>query len=249
MLRRTLLALRRTLAVAKKNARIYYFKPPVLIFGVLFPFFLFLAFSIGRAINPAELVPSLLGMTILFTASSVGPLITPWERQAGTYERLLTIPLSSWHIVWGDVGSSFVYGLIILLLPLSLGIWFFQATPLYPGAFIMIVFLSIICFSALGAALAALPASQVSNAMMFANLVRLPMVFVSGVFVPLTDIPRWGRVVASISPLSYTMDLLRWSFGEAAYFSKLTSCLILTGYSLLFLFLAYISHRQVKRIF
>jgi ABC-2 type transport system permease protein len=244
-----MITLQRSLAIAKKNARIYYLKPPVLIFGLLFPSFMFLAFSIGRTINPAELVPALLGMTILFAASSVGPLITPWERQAGTYERLLTIPVSSWHIVVGDVGSSFVYGLLISLLSLFLGICIFNAGPAYPIAFILVMFLSVCCFSALGAAMAALPTDQLSNVMMLSSLIRLPMIFISGVFVPLKELPLWGQVIARISPLSYTMDLVRWSFGNPLYFNKLTSCFMLIGFTLFFLYLAHIAHRQANRIF
>jgi hypothetical protein len=46
--------LRRSLAVAEKDIRIYYLKGPVLIFGIIFPMFLFLAFSVGRSIPAAK---------------------------------------------------------------------------------------------------------------------------------------------------------------------------------------------------
>ena len=36
-----------SLVILKKNIRLYYLKPPVLIFGVLFPVFFFLAFKMG----------------------------------------------------------------------------------------------------------------------------------------------------------------------------------------------------------
>jgi len=36
------------LVVAKKDVLIYYFKPPVVIFGLVFPLFFFLAFAVGR---------------------------------------------------------------------------------------------------------------------------------------------------------------------------------------------------------
>jgi len=62
--------------------RIYYLKPPVLIFGVTFPLFFFLAFAVGRPVAMYAMVPGLLAMALFFTASAVGPLVTPWERQA-----------------------------------------------------------------------------------------------------------------------------------------------------------------------
>jgi ABC-2 type transport system permease protein len=45
------------LIILKKNARLYYLKPPVLIFGVLFPVFFFLAFKMGRPIAAENLLP------------------------------------------------------------------------------------------------------------------------------------------------------------------------------------------------
>ena len=56
------------LVIAKKNMRIYYTKPPVIIFGVLFPVFFFLAFAIGRPVDVADMVPGMLAMALFFTA-------------------------------------------------------------------------------------------------------------------------------------------------------------------------------------
>ena len=67
-----------SLVILKKNARLYYLKPPVLIFGVLFPVFFFLAFKMGRPIPAENIVPGMVAMALWFTSSAVGPLVTPW---------------------------------------------------------------------------------------------------------------------------------------------------------------------------
>lgn len=71
--------LRSIALVAEKDMRIYYTKPPVLIFGFLFPFFMFMAFYFGRSADLYTLFPGLAAMFVFFVASSVGPLITPWR--------------------------------------------------------------------------------------------------------------------------------------------------------------------------
>ena len=68
---------RAALVVAKKDVLIYYFKPPVVTFGLVFPLFFFLAFAVGRPVALSSLVPSVLAMALFFSASAVGPLITP----------------------------------------------------------------------------------------------------------------------------------------------------------------------------
>jgi len=245
-----LLDWKRSLAVAKKNAKIYYLKPPVLIFGLLFPFFMFLAFAMGRGVNPASLVPGLIGITVLFTASSVGPLIAPWERQAKTYERLISAPLSLWHIIIGDILAGFAYGLVISLVPIMLGVTFFGARLAHPFYFLITMLISVYCFAVLGTLLAALPTDQPSNVMMLSNLVRLPLLFISGVFVPLDRLPVWGQIIAAISPLSYTVDLIRWSFGEQQFFKLFVSYPVLVVYTILLMLLASLAHKRgIRKLF
>jgi ABC-2 type transport system permease protein len=53
---------RRAWAIAKKDIRIYYFKGPVLIFGIFMPVFLFLAFFMGsRQLPLSFLISGLVG--------------------------------------------------------------------------------------------------------------------------------------------------------------------------------------------
>lgn len=75
------------MVAAKKGALICYFKPPVVTFGLVFPLFFFLAYAVGGPVPLASLVTSVLAVALCFSASAVGPLITPWERRALTVVR------------------------------------------------------------------------------------------------------------------------------------------------------------------
>ncbi len=186
----------------------------------------------------------------VFTMSSVGPFIAPWERREKTYERLLSTPVTLWHIVLGDVWAGFLYGLIISLVPLLLGVLVFGAQLVHPLLFITTMLLSVYCFAALGSLLSALPTDQPSNVMMLSNLVRVPLLFISGVFMPLSQTPSWRLFASLLSPLSYTIELLRYSFGEEPLLGTAVSYLVLVFYMLLFLYLSRIAHQQsVRRLF
>jgi ABC-2 type transport system permease protein len=110
--------LKRSFVVTKKNVKIYYLKGPVIVFGLLFPLFLFLAFMVGKSIPLKELLPGLIGMVTFFTATSVGPSIMPWETRSRTLERLAGCPITLWAILLGDIFSSFLFGLAISVIPL-----------------------------------------------------------------------------------------------------------------------------------
>nr|MBP7121195.1 ABC transporter permease [Methanolinea sp.] len=102
---------RSIVVVAEKNMRIYYFKGPVVVFGLLFPLIMFLTFFIGRDLDLIPFFPGFLGMMLFFTSSSVGPLITPWEKREKTYERLISLPVILESVIVGDLLAGAIFGI------------------------------------------------------------------------------------------------------------------------------------------
>ena len=56
---------------------IYYLKPPVISFGIVFPLFFYLAFAAGRSVPTEMMVPGIVAMALFFTASAIGPAGDP----------------------------------------------------------------------------------------------------------------------------------------------------------------------------
>ncbi len=237
--------LRGTLVIAKKDCLIYYLKPPVLIFGVLFPVAFFLAFGIGRELTSAALVVGMLALVLFFTASSVGPLITPWERRSGTYERLLSAPVGVPQLVFGDALAGAGFGLGLSLVAVVVALVATEARLASPLTLVLALVASAFCFSALGVLLAARPSDNPSQIMMLSQLVRLPLIFVSGIFLPLGDMPDWLRAVAYVSPLTYSTDLIRASWGVSAHFPLALDVAVVLVFGLVFLLLARKLHVRV----
>ena len=232
------------LVIVKKNALLYYLKPPVLIFGVLFPVFFFLAFKMGRPIQAGNIVPGMVAMALWFTASAVGPLVTPWERQAKTYERLISTPVSLIAILAGDVISGMIFGACLSVIPIIIGIALTDTSVTGGVSLAGGIVLGALSFSALGVLLAAPPTSSPSNIMLLSNLVRLPLLFVSGVFLPISEMPAWARWIAPLSPLSYAGDLIRSAFGQRPYFPVWLSPLMLVAFTAVLMWGACKFHRK-----
>jgi len=235
-----------SLVIFKKNVLLYYLKPPVLIFGVLFPVFFFLAFKIGRPIAAENVVPSMVAMALWFTASAVGPLVTPWERRAKTYERLISTPVSLRAILAGDVMSGVVFGTCLSVVPVLIGLALTDASVSNAPLLIAGIVMGALSFASLGVLLAAPPASSPSNIMLLSSLVRLPLLFVSGVFVPIGQMPVWARWIAPLSPLSYASALIRSGFGHYAFFPVWLSLLMLVLFTVV-LYLASCKFHNIWR--
>ena len=237
---------RAALVVAKKDALVYYLKPPVVTFGIVFPAFFYLAFAAGRAVAPEAMVPGIIAMALFFTASAIGPLVTPWERQAKTYERLVTSPASLGAILAGDTLAGAVFGAVLTLIPIALGVAATPAAIAHPAALTWGVLFGAAAFSALGVLLAAPSTDTPSQVMMLSNLVRLPLIFVSGVFVPHAEMPVWGQWLAPLSPLSYAADLIRVGFGQAAYFSIAADVAALSLFAISLVVAARLFHAKAR---
>jgi ABC-2 type transport system permease protein len=76
-----------------------------------------------------------------------------------------------------------------------------------------------VTFSMAGLAAAAM-VREVFEAMALLNFFRFPLLFVSGVFMPLAAMPDWLLPVAMASPLTHAVELLRMGIYGHTWFSS-----------------------------
>lgn len=67
------------------------------------------------------------------------------------------------------------------------------------------------------------------------TLIRWPLLFISGVFVPLGEMAPWARALAYLSPLTYAQDLMNHAVLGAGYLNHWLDLSLLPV--LLFIFL------------
>lgn len=225
-------------AIAKKDVAIYYLRPGPLVGGVLFPLFMFLAFTAGKLGTPTALVPGLIGITTLFSASSIEPVSIPIERRTATFDRLLSAPISLNALVLGESLSGLLYSVGIASV-VFVGALLILSTPISNIAPIVIgILLSSLCFATMGTLFAAYPTESPGDIMSMVNVVRFPLIFISGVFIPLATLPSFGQMIAYISPLTYANDLIQWGYNGTLHFHPLIDVGMLFVFILVFQFIA-----------
>jgi ABC-2 type transport system permease protein len=232
------------LVITEKNMRIYYFKGPVVIFGLIFPLIMFLTFFIGRDLDLILFFPGFLGMMLFFTASSVGPLITPWEKREKTYERLVSLPVILESIIIGDLLAGAIFGIAITIIVFAACAVLLHL-PLMNAALLVIgLVLGSVTFAALGTLLASPTTDNPSNIMMLSSLVRLPLIFISGIFIPLGQLTGWLFILTSLSPLTYLVDLFHAALNGDAVYPPWINVLVLVAVTLLFVLAAKLIQRR-----
>jgi ABC-2 type transport system permease protein len=233
----------RSWAIVKKDMRIYYSKGQVILMGLLWPGFMFLSFAFGRQMSAETLMPGLIGVTVFFTCSAMSPIIFPLESQSRTLERMISCPVSVWTILLGDLIASALTGLIITIVPvviaLALGVPFTQPLMLAVG-----IILSALCFSAMALIFSFPATSSPAPIQMLSTLIKFPLMFISGIFIPLSELPAAARGISFISPLTYFTDLARGAMGGSSYYPAAINLVVILAFTVIFWTIAVSLHSR-----
>ncbi|MBN1796660.1 MAG: ABC transporter permease [Sedimentisphaerales bacterium] len=220
--------------IALKDIKTYYFKPPAVSWGIVFPITWILAFYLRNPGSFEELVPGLIAMTILFSTTAAEAVVINFELRLGSLERLLLAPISLSAVLLGKVLGGVIFGFAMTTV---VTIGSIIVLGLHPNFIylILIIIPSLLVFSSLGALLCVL-VKEVFEAQTLLNLPRFLMIFLSGVVYPVSKMPLVLRYLSYVLPLTYTVDGLKFSFSDSSNKTILPYALILIGFFLIFIF-------------
>ncbi len=240
-------SLNRIWILCKKNISLYIKKGPVLIFGLMFPFFMTLSWVIGRDISINQVFIGIIAMTSFFTATAISPVVLPIETREKSLERILVSPISLNEILFGIILASTLYSLIITSIITIIFILMcsitFSSLSLVFLLFLGIGFMSILG-SLLGLLIAANPTDMTSNVMILMNLIKFPLLFMSGIFIPLNKLPPHLVYLSFISPVTFLTDLIRYCVDRSNYFMFQFDIIMLIIWIVLLFIVDYTLHKR-----
>ena len=235
-------------AVAMKDVKIYYLQPGMIMFGFMMPFFMFFSFSVRREMAVELGVARLLAMTTFFTAAAAGPFIIPLERRLGTYDRLLSAPMSLLTLLLGKTAVGALFAIGTSLFALLVGVVAFGASIARPWLLAAGVLLGSFCFSALGLIFGSIPTRNPGDVQMPSTLLRWGLLFISGVFVPLAEMGAAAQAVAYVSPLTYAQDLMNHAVLGQGLLSIWLDLAVLLVSGILFLLPSVKMHQRGRKL-
>jgi ABC-2 type transport system permease protein len=161
----------------------------------------------------------------------------------------MSCPVWFGTVILGDILASFAFGIVISLVPIIIGLAMGVAIS-SPVVFAIAVVLAALCFAALGNVFSIPPTNLPATVNMIASVVKFPVVFISGIFISLNELPAWAQGIAYISPLTYFTDIARHSMQSEGHLPVYIDLLALLAFTLLFLTVAVTLHQRTmpKRI-
>ena len=128
--------------------------------------------------------------------------MVPIRRDDGILKRWRSTPLPPGVYLTGWILGALAIAVLGVALQLTLGVVAYDLTidSAKVPAMILTFVVGVACFAALGLAVAGL-VPNADSAPAVANATILPLAFVSDIFIPLEDPPRWLELVGDVFPL------------------------------------------------
>jgi ABC-2 type transport system permease protein len=188
-------------------------------------FLLALGYGLGAVFERAGsgdylqfLVPGIIVQTLLFSSVFWGMQIL-FDRRFGFLKELLVAPVSRFRILWGNGLGGATISLIqaILVLLISFGMGFrVENWLMLPLALVLMAILSL-ALTSFGAGIASM-VEDFQGFQAINNFLIFPLFFLSSALYPLTNVPRFLEILATLNPISYAVDALRYTLIGQTHF-------------------------------
>jgi lipooligosaccharide transport system permease protein len=186
--------------------------------NIIEPLFYLLGFGIGFGallpeVEGVRYIAYLAGGTICYStmlSASFEALYSGFARMhvQRTWEGILNAPVDLEDVLFAEwvwaASKSFLSGTAVLIVAAALGL----AQSWTMALILPLAFLIGLTFAGLGLIMTAL-AKSYDFFMYWFTLVLTPMMLLSGVFYPLTNMPGWLQAIANALPLTHAIDLGR----------------------------------------
>ncbi|MFW9847359.1 MAG: ABC transporter permease [Candidatus Thorarchaeota archaeon] len=230
--------------IARKDLKAYYLKPPLISWGLMLPLVFILAFYLRNPGGIAEVGPGLVGMTMLFSTTSMAAIVISFEKRIDALERLLIAPIHLRTILFGKGLGAAVFGFAMALIALIFIVLLFGLSVSHPFSLVASLAISCFAFSFLGI-LISVGVREIFEAMTLSNFFRFPMIFLCGVFFPLTAMPLILQVIGFALPLTYSVDALRQCLlGQGGLLHRWLDILILLAFCVFLFRIATVVFRK-----
>jgi len=153
--------------------------------------------------------PGIMMMTVMMSVMTGLPQAISQEKEVGTMDGMMVAPINRLSIILGKALGQTARGLLQGVIILALAVGLFGVTI---HGNILLVFglllLGVFSFVGLGIVITSFAKDQGTATMMVTTLI-FPMMFLSGVFFPIQEMPWYMQDISKVLPLTYASDALR----------------------------------------
>jgi ABC-2 type transport system permease protein len=176
------------------------------------------------------MVPGVMCMLMIITTMVMANVAIVREKEMGTFEMLISAPVSRSEVIYGKTIPYVLLGMSNLPLILAVAVFVFQVPMRGSLLILMIAAFAFVCTAvALGTLISTYCRNQ-QQAVLAGFLFIFPMIMFSGLMFPIENMPAVLQWLSYLDPLSHYMGLLRnimLKGGGASYVATHIAILVL----------------------
>jgi ABC-2 type transport system permease protein len=153
--------------------------------------------------------PGIIAMVVMMSLMTGLPHAISYEKDIGTLDGMLAAPINRLSIILGKVLAQTVRGMLQACIILILAVLLFGVV--IEGNILLVfalLILTVFSFVGLGILITSFTENEETATMVMMTLM-FPMLFLSGVFFPLQQMPGYMQTIAYFLPLTYATTALR----------------------------------------
>jgi len=155
------------------------------------------------------IAPGIMMLTVMMSVMTGLPVAISQEKEVGTMDGMMVAPINRLSIILGKSLGQTARGLLQGIIIMGLAIGLFGVA--IHGSILLVVgllLLGVFSFVGLGIVLTSLAKDQETAQMMMMTLM-FPMMFLSGVMFPISQMPWYMQDISKFLPLTYASDAMR----------------------------------------
>lgn len=153
--------------------------------------------------------PGIITMVVMMSLMTGLPHAISYEKDMGTLDGMLSAPIHRLSIILGKVLAQTVRGIIQAAIIFTLAVLLFGVVVYGNIALVIaLIFLTVFSFVGLGILITSFTDKEETATMVMMSLM-FPMMFLSGVFFPIQQMPPIMQTIAYAMPLTYATTAMR----------------------------------------
>ncbi|MCI1209676.1 MAG: ABC transporter permease [Treponema sp.] len=158
---------------------------------------------------PVTMVPALLVMLLAMLCGYLPALNIVLEKEKGTIEQMNVTPVHRFTLIIAKLIPYWIVGFLVLTVGFLIARFVYALVP--AGSLLTLYIFSgifILGISGFGLVISNY-AETVQQAMFMIFFFVITMIFISGIYTPVSSMPAWARALSVASPLKYLIETMR----------------------------------------
>jgi ABC-2 type transport system permease protein len=192
------------------------------------------------------MIPALFVMLLTLLTGFLPAFNIVGEKELGTTEQMNVTPMNKGIFILAKLIPYWIIGIVILSICMGLAALIYGLIPTNIATIYLYAIIYILVVSGLGIVISNY-SDTMQQAMFVMFFFMLIIILLSGLFTPVSSMPKWAQMITAINPLKYFMEVMRAVYLKGSSIKELLpQFFALCGFAVVFNAWAVMSYKKSK---